>query len=312
MILRDWREADAGLLRSCYDTEQRSWRDDLGWDTAWTWTTVEQARTTWGLPGVLALDDDNTVSGWAFYMHQGATLHVGGLVASTGAATAALLDGILDAVGDSEPVACFIRDRAPGLSAELLSRGFDVERFLYLSRSLPARPPAVSLRRGGIQSGNALSCAFTEADHSSAAVLLRAAYSPASGRHFAPNGTLAEWENYVAGVVGQGGCGVFDDAATGVVRDAEGLQALALMTSIAPETAHLAQLAVRPDCRGRGLASTLLHHGMASAARAGKRSMTLLVGEHNATARTLYGSLGFIERGSFVGARCEARLRVRV
>ena len=44
MILRDWRTADPALLRSCYNLEERSWRDDLGWDTAWTWTTIEQAR----------------------------------------------------------------------------------------------------------------------------------------------------------------------------------------------------------------------------------------------------------------------------
>jgi predicted GNAT family acetyltransferase len=33
--------------------------------------------------------------------------------------------------------------------------------------------------------------------------------------------------------------------------------------------------------------------------------MTLLVGERNAAARKLYASLGFVERGSFVAARCD-------
>ena len=304
MILRDWREADAGLLRSCYDIEQRSWRDDLGWDTTWTWATVEQARITWGLPGLVALDDERALSGWAFYMRQGATLQVGGLVASTLETTDALIDGILQAAGEMEPVACFIRDRAEGLAAALVARGFDVERFLYLSRPLSTHRPA-GRSISAITSGEGVSCGFRHSDAPSAAALLRAAYSEVSARHFAPNGTLEEWSHYVAGILGQGGCGLFDDAATRVVRDGEGLQALALVTSIAPETAHLAQLAVRPDCRGRGLASTLLHEAMAAAAKAGKETMTLLVGERNTAARKLYGSFGFVERGSFVAARCD-------
>jgi ribosomal protein S18 acetylase RimI-like enzyme len=303
MILRDWREADADLLRSRYDTEQRSWRDDLGWDTTWTWATVEQARITWGLPGLLALDDERALTGWAFYMRQGATLHVGGLVASTRETTDALIDGIVRAAGGMEPVACFIRDRAEGLADGLLARGFDVERFLYLSRPLSTHPPAG--RSISAITSEGTSGRFAHADGPGAASLLRAAYSEVSGRHFAPNGTFEEWSQYVAGIVGQGGCGVFDDAATRVVRDDRGLQALALITSIAPETAHLAQLAVRPDCRGRGLASTLLHQAMVIAAEAGKQTMTLLVGERNAAARKLYASLGFVERGSFVAARCD-------
>ena len=91
MILRDWRDADSRLLRSCYEREQRSWQIDLGWDTTWTWATVEHARVSLGLPGLLALDDDGTVQGWAFSMKDGATLHIGGLVASSQPATTALL-----------------------------------------------------------------------------------------------------------------------------------------------------------------------------------------------------------------------------
>jgi hypothetical protein len=136
MIVRDWRQADAGLLRACYEAERRSWRADLAWETGWTWTTIEQARTTWGLPGFVALGSGR-IDGWAFYLCDRASVQIGGLVASTPAATAALLDAILEAAAPrASRLSCFIRERAPGLVPALAARGFDVEPFLYLSREL--------------------------------------------------------------------------------------------------------------------------------------------------------------------------------
>jgi len=291
MILRDWREADPGLLRACYEAEWRSWREDLGWDSAWTWATVEQARVGGRLPGLIAVDRDGRVQGWTFSVLEGDTLHVGGLVAGSPAVTTRLLDAIVDAPTPGSR-ACFVRDRAPGLGEALVERGFDVERFLYLSRPLSSPDPSAPVVSG-----------FSRTHAAAAAALLQSAYSPDASRHFAPHGTRGEWERYVASLVQQGGCGLLDEEASGLVCDEHGLQALALVTAIAPETAHLAQLAVRPDCRGRRLATDLLRHAMQRAARAGKTAMTLLVGEHNDPARALYAALGFTGRGTFIAAR---------
>jgi ribosomal protein S18 acetylase RimI-like enzyme len=295
MILRDWRQADAGLLRACYEREQRSWRDDLGWDTAWTWATIEVARVTRGLPGLLAAADDGRVHGWAFHMRQDDTCHLGGLVASSHAVTGALLDGVLEGAADTA-AACFIRERAPGLAAALTSRGFDVERFLYLSCALGGVVlPADESRTDG----------WRDPDLPHAAALLQASYTPAAARHFAPTGTLDGWTRYVAGIVSQGGCGVLDPALTRLARDERGLEAMALVTSLAPQTAHLAQLAVRPDCRGRGLGASLLLDAMVRAGQAGKSALTLIVSERNHVARALYAANGFVERGVFIAARRE-------
>jgi ribosomal protein S18 acetylase RimI-like enzyme len=144
---------------------------------------------------------------------------------------------------------------------------------------------------------------WNASDLPAAAALLQAAYSAQGGRHFAPDGTFDAWFKYTRGIVEQGGCGTLDLSATRCVRGDRDLEALALVTAIAPETAHLAQLAVRPDCRGRGLAARLVQDAIGSAARAGKTALTLLVGEHNEAARRLYASTGFEERGSFVAAR---------
>lgn len=298
MRLRDWRQADAGLLRACYERERRSWQDDLGWDTTWTWTTVEHARVTRGLPGLVALDDGGAPCGWAFFMRQAATLHLGGLVASSPAVTSALLDGVLASAGDAGRAACFIRDSAPGLSGALGARGFDAERFLYLSRPLsgPDIDAAAPLCADG----------WRHADLAAGARLLQEAYPLDTGRHLAPDGTLADWTSYVAGIVGQAGCGLLDTAATRVLRDGDALQGLALVTSLANETAHLAQLAVHPGSRRRGLAASLLREVLTVAARNGKDVITLLVSERNEAAMRLYHSLGFVERGTFVAGRCGA------
>jgi ribosomal protein S18 acetylase RimI-like enzyme len=90
--------------------------------------------------------------------------------------------------------------------------------------------------------------------------------------------------------------------ATRVSRDDYGLQALALITSISGKTAHLAQLAVHPDARGCGVAMRLVREALACAAQEGRSAMTLLVGEHNDTARRLYAALGFTARAMFIAA----------
>ena len=304
MILRDWRGVEPALLRTCYDAEQRSWERDLAWDTSWTWTTVEDARRSWGLPGRIALGGDGGVQGWAFYLHEDVTLHIGGLVAASPAATAALVDAALGLAGAAEAAACFIRDRAPGLIDALARRGFEVERYFYLARVLTPDDAAVPEPGGD----GAAPDRFRPGDARAAGDLLQDAYALEQGRHFAAHGTSAEWRHYVDTIVAQRGCGVFDPLATRVLRDADGLRAAALMTAIAPGTAHLAQLAVRPDCRGRGLGAALLHQAIAAAARAGRTTMTLIVGEGNVAARTLYASQGFVERGLFIGARREVHV----
>ena len=300
MILRDWREADARLMQSCYAREQRSWQDDLDWDTTWTWTTVEQARVTWGLPGVLACDDDGTLLGWAFSMPEGGALHIGGLVASSSPVTSALVDAIMKDTAAASGVACFVRDRAPGLAEALVARGLAVERFLYLSRPL-SEDDARSL-----DGFNAPANRWRDTDFIAAATLLQAAYTPEASRHFAPSGTFAEWAKYLSGVVQQAGCGLLDRHVTRVSRDADRLQALALVTSIAPRTMHLAQLAVHPAIRGCGVATRLLREAIACAAASGATTMTLLVGEANDAARRVYASLGFVERSTFIAARTQA------
>ena len=297
MIIRHWRDVDSHVMSALYEREQRSWMTTLAWDASNTWTTIESARVTWGLPGFVALERGR-VRGWTFYLPENGEVHVGGLAADTPSATCLLLDALLDAAdtAGAQTISCFMFERAPALTLELTRRGFAVEPFLYLQRhGLDAgwRPAAGSTPTDGWQDG----------DINRAASLLRTAYGTgANGRHFAPKGLLAEWQRYLQNLVEQTACGALNAEATRVIRVQDGIQGLTLVTTLADRTAHLAQVAVHPGLQGQGIASAMVNESCARAAAQGCTSATLLVGATNRPARRLYESLGFTTRAAFVAA----------
>jgi ribosomal protein S18 acetylase RimI-like enzyme len=135
---------------------------------------------------------------------------------------------------------------------------------------------------------------WRDGDVERAAALLHAAYPPDAARDFAPGGRLDEWRRYVATLLDEAPYGVVDRTLTRVVRDGDALRGLALVTFMPPSTAHLAQLAIRPDCQRQGLATRLVREVQALADANGRQELTLLVADSNRPARCLYESLGFL------------------
>jgi ribosomal protein S18 acetylase RimI-like enzyme len=281
------------------------------WETSAQWTEIERARLTWGLPGCVIADAIGHIQGWSFHFVDAGLMHVGAIVASTPEAAAALLAALVDgpAAGPpAESMSCFLPDRAPGLAAPLETRGFGVERYLYLVRDRPAA------RAAATGTGRCLQ-AWDDADRMSVASLLRASYAHRAGRLFAPHDTLDEWGHYVQSLVEQTGCGEFQPAISRVasagVETSAGMAAgmaaemagAIMMTKIAARTAHVAQLVVHPSARGQGLGGRLLDEGLAGAVAAGLDRVTLLVAESNQSARALYASRGFTPRPTFHGAQ---------
>jgi ribosomal protein S18 acetylase RimI-like enzyme len=292
MNVRDWRDADPADTQVLYAREQEYWVRELAWDASTAWREIEQARVTWGLPGYLAIDSARTLRGWAYYLPEGETVHLGGVVADTREATAGLLDACLEsAMRPPRParVSCFLPSRAEGFEDALCERGFTCEHYRYLSRPITA----------GDDSGNADT--WTAGDLLPAAALLRDAYGD-EGRHFAPRGTPAEWEQYIRSLVERPGCGVIEPSVTRVVRNGTALQALVLATRIAPGTLHLPQVAVHPSRRREGLAQKLVEEACRAAAARGIKQATLLVAESNASARALYEKIGFTDTSAFIAA----------
>jgi ribosomal protein S18 acetylase RimI-like enzyme len=157
---------------------------------------------------------------------------------------------------------------------------------------------------GDVAQGFSPAC-WQAGDQFAVAALLASAYpSEDPARPFARHGRPHEWSDYVRQLVTTTGCGTFLPHASFVGRGASSSRALAatLVTRLSSDTVHLAQIAVAPDARGRGLARRLIGASLAAAGCDGCTRATLLVGERNPGARRVYDRLGFTAVATFVSA----------
>lgn len=300
MNVRDWRDVPASGLAPIYARAHDRWLHVLDWDTSSIWMTLEEARTTWGLPGLVAMDRAGRIRGWTFFLPEDNQLRVGGLAADTPRATRALVRGLIaecEASGAGE-ISCFMFDEAPLLASELTHAGFEREPFLYLSRNVAGMEAAAAGARAE---------SWVPDDLAGVAALLRHAYGPEQGRHFAPGDGIAAWERYVTNLVEQTALGRFNPYATRIVRHGDCIDAVVLVTTVSPQNAHLAQVAVHAASRGAGLARRIIEEACAIAARQGHTRVTLLVGSSNLAARRLYERVGFTARARFVAARIDVQ-----
>ena len=302
---RDWRTLAAEDVAGLLEAEARDWRADLSWDVTEAWQAIEPARAAGFLPGLVVTDHFGRIGGWACFLLHRHTLQVAMIVADAPDRAAAIVEGILaspEAARASTHTIC-IRDAAPGIRVALLTRGFEVATYRYLRAplgvpgpiELPCRPWAVD-----DAAGMARLCA-------------RAYAETTEVRVFAPHGTADEWQEYIATLVTGPGCGHFLPSASFVIpgRQARRVDGAVIATALGNSTAHIAQVAVDPDARGRGWGRALVTTAMAAAASAGFQEMTLLVAETNLRAATLYEDLGFRDQSTFVVAvrRQPRRLR---
>ncbi len=292
--LVDWRDLDSAALADTWVEQRAQWLDQLSWDSTGTWAEVERQRRAGRLPG-LALLEDGELAGWAYFLLHEDTLQIGGLGARSSQATRALLDALLalDAAGDvSHGVLLFAFSAAPGLVPALVARGFDVEPYQYMARDLPC--PGAAIR------------GFTWSASAARGIpdLLAASYGQATvTRPFARGDRPEEWRHYVAQLLGGTACGEFAPALSASALSEDGhLDGVVLTTTIAPRSAHIAQVAVAPGRHGQGLASGMLGEVLRRASDAGVERVSLLVSGRNRRARGIYERAGFRETARFVAA----------
>jgi|GEM_PF-1580581 len=308
MRVRDWRQEDDAIVATLYADEIARWRDSLAWDTRASWRIVEAGRRSGTVTGVVADDGAGAPAGWCFALLQDTTFHVGGFVARSVDATAALIAALAGSAHGrrARRWIWFGWFDAPGLPEAISAHGGYPARYVYLRRRLcglddPAAPDARATAPAAVRG-------WCAADARLVPDLLASAYVTEDAcRLFAPSGRIEEWREYVALLVNAAGCGVFDPGLSLVAGAGSGeLDAAAIVTRIAPATAHLAQLAVRTGAQARGLGRVLLARAEARAAAAGCTELTLLVHEGNTRARRLYARAGFEERAAFVSAAWDA------
>ena len=293
MRVIDWRAASAATVARLLGDEARWWRADLGWDLGPAFADVEPARASGQLPGLLVMDDDGGVAAWGFFTGDDDVVQIGAMGATSVAGADLLIHTIVQAAEDvgASAVVAFARPGLAGVAEALGSAGFAMDVYRHLEApTRHFRGFAAELR----------TC--SEADFPHLPQLFERAYRDSRElRPFAPRGTAREWATYVGQLLHTRGCGDFQVRAS-VVSGVAPLDGAALVTAIGDSTAHLAQLAVDPSARGRGLGQRLIEAAASSARARGFSSMTLLVSATNAAAQALYDRLGFSQTASFVAA----------
>jgi ribosomal protein S18 acetylase RimI-like enzyme len=295
MTCRDWRDCPAEVATTLLSAEVRAWHDTLDWDVREAWSVIEPSRRAGVLPGFIVFENDRHPAGWCSFLLHRDCLQVMALVARRPEETVTLVDAVLHSseAARSTGVLVCARDAAPELPLVLAARGFRVETYRYLVLDkLPSEGVVAGARPW-------------DGDKDAMARLCAKAYASSSGvRAFAPGGTDVEWREYVGSLVDGPGCGRFEPGLSRVVPDRMSgeLDAAVIMTTIAPGVAHVAQTAVAPGSRSRGLGTSLVRAALRAASRRGCTSATLLVAAGNTTAARLYHSLGFRDRAAFVVA----------
>jgi ribosomal protein S18 acetylase RimI-like enzyme len=299
----DWRDVSPGRMAPLYAAEVARWASLLEWDAAASFEQVELGRRLGHVRGVLAVAG-GSVAGWSFYLADEQRLQVGGFVASSEACSEAMLSAIFGSEPASTAAATtfFAYSDAPGLAAALRRRGQTVDRYFYLARDLAVavRYPLRDARR------------WNAADTPAAAELMQRAYKePDAARPFAQGGGRPDWIEYVTQLTTASGCGdLVEEACVSLPLGPDRLAGLALVSRIAPSTAHLVQLATDPSVRRRGLGSALLLAACSGAHRCGFRRMTIMVSGKNAIARRLYEGAGFEVATSVIAAGSNQPLRL--
>jgi ribosomal protein S18 acetylase RimI-like enzyme len=300
----DWRLSDAAEIEPLLALERAAWLRDLDWDVRAAWHAVEPARRAGTLSGFVARDGHGRVCGWTSFLLHRDNVQVLAFVAESPLVTERLVDAVLesDDSAAAERLLFCVRAAADGLPETLVARGFRVEPYRYLSVDLTDRPPVPRGVRRWAGDGERLARLFA-----------RAYDSDTTTRAFAPNGTRDEWTEYVVTLLTTTGCGRFvpELSFVAAAANASELAGAVVVTNLAPGTSHVAQIAVDPGERGRGLGQQLLAGAMSAGVAAGYTRMTLLVAASNRAASSLYQRAGFTDRAVFIVAMADRVARDR-
>ncbi len=145
-------------------------------------------------------------------------------------------------------------------------------------------------------------CPWTPAAYQPVAELIHAAYAghldaEINDQYRTLHGSL----RFLHNIVRFPGCGQFDTEASWLLRDrrTQVLAGVVLGSRIAENVAHITQLCMAPEYRGRGLGRLLLEHSMERLAALRYDAITLTVSEQNSAAVQLYLASGFRTRHRF-------------
>ncbi len=315
--IRDLRLFTGRDLRPLLTREAVLWQQRLRWDYTQSIDLLLKYLDSRILPGFVAIDRiSGQIGGYCFSVYETQKAVVGDVFASGDDAPAlevTLLNHLLPMLQHTpgvERIESQLLLESEGLQESFLEHGFVSHRRLFLEADLPDPreliPENSLVRRDDekpLQLPPSLKLTRWLAPHyQPAGDLIHRCYeghgdSQINDQYRSVQGSL----RFLHNIVRFPGCGVFDAENSFVVREERSgqLEAVALVSRVEPEVAHITQLCVAPRRRGYGLGRMLLRHVATQLAAKGIRAITLTVTEANAPALKLYRSLGFRNRLGF-------------
>jgi ribosomal protein S18 acetylase RimI-like enzyme len=304
----DVRHFSARQLRPLLEFEARVWEQRLRWNYADATELLLQYLDSRMLPGFVALDRGK-ICGFSFCVYEGHKAVVGDAFAvdnnalSAGETTHELLRQLLQVLTHSPEIerieAQLLLYDHGSIQVPFAQALFETHRRLFMEVTLdPAAPPAsptglpetLELRR------------WAPADYQPAAQLIRTAYvdhidSRINDQYCSLAGSL----RFLHNIVRFPGCGVFEAKSSWILMDraTRALVGIVLCSRVRQDTAHITQLCIAQDSRGKHLGAHLLQQAMAELARIGCGAITLTVTEANTPAVELYLDSGFTIRHTF-------------
>jgi hypothetical protein len=295
-VLRTLREIEPAGLEEVLAEATLAWERRLHWDFSGTAELIRSYVALQALEG-LALVEGGRVTGYCYWVDEGPKTLLGDLYVREGFRDREredlLLGGMVEAV----------RRRVRRVEAQLMQMGCRAAALLregprprVFPRLFMLRPcggEGMGYRRGGwagLDFGP-WSMRWMEA----AAGLIAEVYaghvdSEINDQYLTVGGSSRFMQN----IVQYPGCGVFLPKASFVARDRGGVMAgLTLATRVAARTGHVAQICIRGEWRGSGLAYEMLRRTVAALREAGVEEVSLTVTEENERAVALYERCGF-------------------
>jgi ribosomal protein S18 acetylase RimI-like enzyme len=308
----DLRHFTGRQLRALLEQEAEVWNARLRWDYRSSTELLLQYLDSRILPGFVALDRGR-ICGFCFCVYEGHKAVIGDIYASRSelsphAIIHSLTRHLLETLEASPDIArieaqllLFDDGILPPIFASSVTPGTELRTFrrLFLERDLLA--PAEAAPTPTFPTGIEL-CRWSPTFYNPTAELIQHAYVG----HLDANindqyRTVAGSQRFLHNIIRFPGCGTFDPDSSFVLRERRSntLIAVILCSRVAPDAAHITQLCVAPNYRGRRLGETLLRLTLRHLPTRSYRFITLTVSENNLSALRLYSATGFRTRHRF-------------
>jgi ribosomal protein S18 acetylase RimI-like enzyme len=290
----DLRTVEAAELADLWEHELRLWRDHLRWDVSGRMATVRRLIDRGALAGK-AVRLAGRVVGYTSFGIAGRRGAISSFVLSpswgTEAAAQALLRATVDELrrqGAQRIESSVVASACPWLAPAFERQGFRTYWRDFLRLELePGRRPAET-------GGEVQLEPWRDADLYEAAAILQAAYAGGVEAEMYELYRSAEGcQRVLDEILRQAVCGIPLVEASALARYRGRRVGLIAVTQIAPQQAHLAQVAVLPEFQRRGIGRSLLDYSLARLTERRFATLSLIVSRANAHALKLYRALGF-------------------